>query len=122
MRNSTFRIRLRELLDTRGISAAQLSRDVGVSEASISHYLKGHYEAKQDVVYKISQRYLLNEAWLMGYDDVPMYKYQNKEEDTTANSTLSPERAEMKNKIDKMSDEDFDRFTQALRLIFPDKF
>ena len=68
---STFAKRLRELLDEKGLSQAQLSRDTKISESSISHYLKGDWEGKQGTVFSIAQAYNISEAWLMGMD-VPM--------------------------------------------------
>lgn len=67
-KSSTFSSRLRELLSIRNISQAELARRSGVSESSISHYLKGNWEAKQDAVYAIARVGNVSEAWLMGYD------------------------------------------------------
>ncbi len=70
---SEFSDRLRELLQIKGITQAELSRISGVSKSSISHYLKGDWSAKQDAIYAIAKATLTNEGWLMGYD-VPMNK------------------------------------------------
>lgn len=70
---STFASRLRELLDQKGLSQAQLSQLSGVSKSSITHYLKGDWEGKQDTVYALASAANVSEAWLMGYD-VPMEK------------------------------------------------
>lgn len=72
-KSSTFAKRLRELLDIRGWTQTELATRSKVSKASISHYLKGDWEAKQDVVFRIAQEAGVDEAWLMGYD-VPMDK------------------------------------------------
>lgn len=72
-RPATFAQRLSELLAKKNISQAELSRRTGVSKSSITHYIKGDWEGKQDAVYAISQAMNINEAWLMGYD-VPMEK------------------------------------------------
>ena len=69
----TFAERLQELLRRKNITKAELSRRTGISKSSITHYVKGDWEGKQDSVYAISEAFNLNEAWLMGYD-VPMYK------------------------------------------------
>ena len=69
----TFADRLNFFLSHEQLSKAELSRQTGVDKSSITHYSKGDWEAKQDVVYKIASTFKLNEAWLMGYD-VPMYK------------------------------------------------
>ena len=40
----------------------------GISKYSISHYLKGDWEGKQDAVYELARALNVSEAWLMGYD------------------------------------------------------
>lgn len=54
-----------------GLKASELSSITGISKSSISHYLKGDWEGKQDAVFFISKALNVNEAWLMGYD-LPM--------------------------------------------------
>ncbi len=71
MKKTTFAQRLRFLIDDAGITQTELARKAGVSKSSISRYLKGDWEAKQDIVYAIAHSMGVNEAWLMGYD-VPM--------------------------------------------------
>lgn len=70
-KQSTFSQRLREGLDIRRMTQAELSRLSGVSKSSITHYLKGNWEAKQDAIYAMAGVLGVAEAWLMGYD-VPM--------------------------------------------------
>jgi transcriptional regulator with XRE-family HTH domain len=53
------------------MTAAELSKRTGISKSSISHYLKGDWKGKQDVIYKIARETDCDEAWLMGAD-VPM--------------------------------------------------
>lgn len=71
MKNSTFAQRLRAGLDARQMTQAELSSRSKISKSSISHYLKGDWEGKQDAVYSLAQVLDVSEAWLMGYD-VPM--------------------------------------------------
>lgn len=105
------RIRIRR--EAIGMSQDELSRRLGYSgRSTVSKIELNQRDLTQSKIVAFAEALGVTPLYLMGIE----------EEDTTANSTLSPERAEMKNKIDKMSDEDFDRFTQALRLIFPDKF
>lgn len=70
-RPSTFSKRLNQLLDIFNISRSELARKTSVSKSSITHYLKGDWEAKQDKVYAIAKAMNVSEAWLMGYN-VPM--------------------------------------------------
>lgn len=71
MKISTFAQRLRAGLDVRGMSQTELAARSKISKSSISHYLKGDWEGKQDAVYSLAQVLDVSEAWLMGYD-VPM--------------------------------------------------
>ena len=64
----TFAQRLRELLDCYNIRQTDLAARTGISKSSLSHYLKGDWEGKQDVIYKISSAYGISSAWLMGVD------------------------------------------------------
>ena len=68
MKISTFAQRLRAGLDARQMTQAELSSRSKISKSSISHYLKGDWEGKQDAVYSIAQVLNVSEAWLMGYD------------------------------------------------------
>ena len=68
----TFSQRLRELLSFFNVTQTELSVKTGISKSSISHYLKGDWEGKQDTVYKIANAFGISEAWLMGID-VPLY-------------------------------------------------
>lgn len=65
---ATFAKRLRQVLDETGWSQTELAKRANVSKSSITRYLKGDWEAKQDVIYSIANATGLNEAWLMGYD------------------------------------------------------
>ena len=67
----SFAERIREVLLCFGITQSELSAKTGISKSSISHYLKGDWEGKQDAVYRIATAFGISEAWLMGVD-VPM--------------------------------------------------
>ena len=69
---SSFKDRLLALLSAQNITKADLSRLANVDKSSLSHYVKGEWEAKQDVIYRIAACFSIDPAWLMGYD-VPMY-------------------------------------------------
>lgn len=61
--------RLRVLMGKKNVSAAQLARMTGISEATISRYLSGQYEAKQGNIFKISQALLVSPDYLLGSED-----------------------------------------------------
>lgn len=71
--------RLKDLMETREITAAELSRKSGIRASSISDYLKGKYEPKQDKIDKLAEALSVSPAWLMGYD-APMEKLAQKKE------------------------------------------
>mgnify|MGYP000914395624 CR=1 FL=1 len=71
MKQSDFASRLSQALEARGMKAADLSKKTKVAEGTISCYINGRYEAKQNRVQVFAEALNVNPAWLMGYD-VPM--------------------------------------------------
>jgi len=65
---STFSDRLREALDLRRITAAELSRRTDIPQHMISKYLRGLNEAKSGNLHKFAVALEVSEAWLMGLD------------------------------------------------------
>ena len=64
----TFANRLNTAMRIRNIKASELSEKTGISKSSLSEYMNGKYEAKQDGVYLLAKALNVNEAWLMGLD------------------------------------------------------
>lgn len=54
----------------RGMSQTELSKATGIPRPTISNYVNGKYEAKNDGVYLIAKALGVSEAWLMGFDVV----------------------------------------------------
>ena len=71
MKQGDFAGRLSQALEVRGMKAADLSKKTKVAEGTISCYINGRYEAKQNRVQVFAEALNVNPAWLMGYD-VPM--------------------------------------------------
>lgn len=67
----TFSNRLNKAMIIRDIKASALSEKTGISKSSLSEYLSGKYEAKQNGIYLLAKALNVSEAWLMGLD-VPM--------------------------------------------------
>lgn len=63
--------RIEEALAIRKMKQADLCKLAHVPKSSLSLYLKGAYEPKQDKIYKMASVLHVSEFWLMGYD-VPM--------------------------------------------------
>ena len=85
----SFKDRLNKAIADRDIKPAELARRTGINKSSITAWLKGDYEAKQDNIFKLAKALDVSEAWLMGLDD------QNKEAKTSphinpANTVASP--------------------------------
>lgn len=60
--------RLRIAMDEAGKRQVDLVRETGIDKGALSNYLKGRYEPKQDVVYKLAVALGVSEMWLWGYD------------------------------------------------------
>ena len=63
--------RIEAALSIRRMKQCELCEIARIPKSSLSLYLKGAYEPKQDRIYLIAQALNVSEAWLMGYD-VPM--------------------------------------------------
>ncbi len=69
--------RIADALEIRGMKQYELCKLANVPKSSLSLYLKGAYEPKQDRVYDMAMALNVSEAWLMGYD-VPMERQSKK--------------------------------------------
>ena len=70
-RVETFGKRLNKALGIRGMKPSELCNITKIPRSSMTTYLSGDYEPKQDRIYLIAKALNVSEAWLMGYD-VPM--------------------------------------------------
>ena len=61
-------VRLRKALSMRNMTQTELCSKAMISKSTLSEYLKGLYEPKQDKVYMLSQALNVNPTWLMGFD------------------------------------------------------
>mgnify|MGYP005771208723 FL=1 len=92
----TFSNRLNTAMIIRNIKATELSAKTGIAKSSLSEYINGKYEAKQDGVYLLAKALDVNEAWLMGLD-VPMER--RKEESNVFPITDVPKKVPVVGKI-----------------------
>lgn len=65
--------RLKETMRLRGKTQADLVRDTGLNRGTISRYLSGEVEPRQNAAYKLANALNVSVTWLWGYD-VPMEK------------------------------------------------
>jgi bifunctional S24 family peptidase/transcriptional regulator len=61
--------RLNSILQKRNLSQADLSKMTGIRSSSISDWLNGKYEPKQDKISIIAEALNISPVWLIGYDD-----------------------------------------------------
>lgn len=67
-----FMERLIEAMQRKNMNSQRLSLKTGIDKSSISCYRSGKYRASTENLFKIAQALGVNEAWLMGSDEVPM--------------------------------------------------
>lgn len=67
-RVSTTAERLKSAMDESGKKQIDLVNETGLNKSTISRYLRGEYEPKQDAIYKLSIALDCSEMWLWGYD------------------------------------------------------
>lgn len=82
-------VRIKRALSIRNMTQSELCSKAKISKSTLSEYLKGLYEPKQDKIFILSQALSVDPVWLMGYD-VPMEK---KEEPET--KKLSPDKVKL---------------------------
>ena len=68
--------RLKEAMQAAGKKQADLVRETGLNRGTVSRYLSGEVEPRQDATYKLAAALGVNEMWLWGYD-VPMARTQS---------------------------------------------
>lgn len=61
--------RLNSILQKRNLSQADLSKMTGIRSSSISDWLNGKYEPKQDKIAIIADALNISPVWLIGYDE-----------------------------------------------------
>lgn len=72
-RVATTRERLKEAMRLRGKKQADLVRETGLNRGTISRYLSGEVEPRQEATHKLAVALDVSEMWLWGYD-VPMQR------------------------------------------------
>lgn len=73
MKKAESKDRIKEILQLKEMSQADLCRLTGFEKGRVSAWLKGKYQPRQRALTILSEALGVQEAWLMGYD-VPMQK------------------------------------------------
>ena len=82
-RQETIAERITKALKIKGMRQAELCKLANIPKSSLSQYLSGDFEPKQDRIYLIAKALNVSEAWLMGFD-VPMERQVKKESPSEA--------------------------------------
>lgn len=75
---NSFNERLKQAMNLKNISQSELCELTGIPKSAMSQYVSGAFTPKQERTYLISKALNVNEAWLLGYDNVPMEKEHSK--------------------------------------------
>lgn len=109
-RVSTTAERIKEAMRAAGKKQADLSRETGIDKGSVSHYVSGRYEPKQEAIYKLAVALDVSEMWLWGYD-APMERPQLQKNNDAISDIV----------IRMQTDELFLSFVKAASELEPDK-
>ena len=60
--------RMKEAMKKANKRQIDIAKEADIDKGALSSYLKGKYEPKQDVIYKIARVLDVSEMWLWGYD------------------------------------------------------
>ena len=78
-------VRIKKAITIRNMTQTELCSKAKISKSTLSEYLKGRYEPKQDKIFTLAQALNVDPVWLMGYD-VPMEQgsvHENKKSSPT---------------------------------------
>lgn len=76
-RQETISVRIKKALEIKGMKQSELCKLANIPKSSLSQYLSGDFEPKQDRIYLMAKALNVSEAWLMGFD-VPMERQVKK--------------------------------------------
>ena len=85
-RQETISVRIKKALEIKGMKQSELCKLANIPKSSLSQYLSGDFEPKQDRIYLIAKALNVSEAWLMGFD-VPMERQVKKTSPSASNLT-----------------------------------
>lgn len=75
-----FHKQLIKAMELKGITQKELCKKTNIPKSAMSQYMSGKFKPKRKRTYLLAKALDVNEAWLMGFDNVSMER-ENKEED-----------------------------------------
>ena len=113
--SATIADRLLEAMRYRDMSAAELCRITGISTASMSQYVQGHFKPKQNRIMLMARALGVSDYWLMGYD----YPMERGKEDAPERCSLLIRAAEKLDEDELGMLEDMAKFFLKKKGIIP---
>lgn len=110
--------RIGEALKAKGMRPSALCRAAHIPQSSLSLYLSGSYEPKQDRVYAMAAALNVDVAWLLGYD-VPMGTFASniKEETETVSEELTQKERQLLELFRLLTDDEQELVLKTAKLI-----
>lgn len=111
IRIATTSARLKEAMYAASKTPADLARETGLNKSTLSRYLSGAIEPKQNAIAKLASSLNVSEMWLWGYD-VPMVKKETAPEDG-----LSESKRQLLALAENCTEEDAERLLKVMELV-----
>lgn len=117
-RKSDTPTRLRKAMELSGKKQVDLVRETGIDKGSISNYLSGRYEPKQEAIHSLAIALDVSEMWLWGYD-VPMKRPEEQKNNDAISDIVARLRDDIKflTVVKKIYDFDADKLDGLMRLL-----
>ena len=110
--------RLREAMNDAGKKQTDLVRETGLNRSTVSRYLSGEVEPRQDAAYKLALALNVSETWLWGYDvDKERTPSQKKNDDLVkiiAQMRKDPKFFEIVSMLAELPSEQYDSLTTII--------
>lgn len=124
-----FRNQLKKAMNLRNMTQKELCEKTKIPKSAMSQYESGAFKPKQERTYLIAKALNVNEAWLMGFDDVPMERDPDKNLEPLKNEQLSQDEWEkiLKKEFTKrgiikegadITKEQYEKAIEVLRIFF----
>lgn len=105
-------------MELSGKKQVDLVRETGIDKGSISNYLSGRYEPKQEAIRRLAVALDVSEMWLWGYD-VPMKRPEEQKNNDAISDIVARLRDDIKflTVVKKIYDFDADKLDGLMRLL-----
>ena len=110
--------RIREAMDAKGITQAELATSTGLSRSTISRYLSGQMEPKPKAITLLARELNVTEMWLWGYavpQDRPLEQKKNDDRvKVIARLRNDPDFNELVTQLNQLSDDEYASIKQLI--------